>query len=63
MTGYAGRTRAGQATSAHPHSGSAKVSPDAATTLRLADGLAVSVPRGTVAGQGLLAIQLALTKS
>lgn len=34
--------------------GSTKVSPGSAATLRLAGGLAVSVPRGTVAGPGML---------
>ena len=44
----------GQSTSTQSNSSSAKVSPDDAATLHLTDGLAVSVPRGTVAGRGTL---------
>jgi hypothetical protein len=39
---------------AQPDSGSIKVSPADAATLHLADGLAVRVPRGAVAGDGML---------
>ena len=44
----------GQSRSTQPDSSSTKVSPDDAATLHLAGGLAVNVPRGTVAGRGTL---------